>query len=111
MPRWPLWGGAAISALELDAEPESLAWWGRVCCRHARAAGGARDAAGGLPPQPPGARGADLPASGLLEVTPRGGGEAASAAWRGSVGEEAAPEPLPPRAAGAEAAPGYAGTH
>ena len=65
---------------------------------------------GGLRPQPPGARGADLPASGLLEVTPRGGGEAASAARRGSVGEEAAPEPLPPRAAGAEAAPGYAGT-
>ena len=65
---------------------------------------------GGLRPQPPGARGADLPASGLLEVTPRDGGEAAGVARRGPVGEEAAPEPLPPREAGAEAAARYAGT-
>ena len=34
---------------------------------------------GGLRPQPPGARGADLPASGLLEVTPRDGRGAARA--------------------------------
>ena len=63
---------------------------------------------GGL--RPPGARGADLPAYGLLEVTPRDGGEAAGVAWRGPVGEEAALEPLPPREAGAEATARYAGT-